>query len=211
MQTACVTSLQPLVTSNTATIDDRLVGTWKNNDHEYTVQKFFASDLYKKIKIELEHEKERNDNSLHEAIKKDSLLFSKSYVISFTKDDVRYEMFGSLIRLNGQLFINFTPAYGSRFDSSGDEREISLTDRINTYTIARLRILNTNRMEIDFINGGYIHDQVKKGRLKIKNERDDLYDTFLITASTTDLQQFLEKYGKDNRFYEKQNSITLKR
>ncbi len=32
----------------------------------------------------------------------------------------------------------------------------------------------------------FLYDQVKAGRMKIKNERDDLYDTFLITASTNE-------------------------
>ena len=37
----------------------------------------------------------------------------------------------------------------------------------------------------------------------------ELYDTFLITASTNELQQFILKYGKDDRFFSKENSVTL--
>jgi len=46
---------------------------------------------------------------------------------------------------------------------------------------------------------------------RIKNETDELYGTFLITASTRELQQFLEKYGNDSRFFNKENSVTLNR
>ena len=66
-------------------------------------------------------------------------------------------------------------------------------------------------MKLDFIDGGYLHDQIKAGRMKIKNETDELYGTFLITASTRELQQFLEKYGNDSRFFNKENSVTLNR
>ena len=45
--------------------------------------------------------------------------------------------------------------------------------------------------------------------MKIKHETDDLYDTFLITASTNELQQFIQKYGNDDRFFNKENSVTL--
>jgi hypothetical protein len=64
-------------------------------------------------------------------------------------------------------------------------------------------------MKLDFIDGGYLYDQIKAGRMKIKNETNEMYDSFLITASTTELQQFLQKYGSDDRFFNKENSVTL--
>jgi len=137
------------------------------------------------------------------------ILYFKSYVIKYTKDKIEYVMFGSMVKLNGQFFINFTPA-GMNTDKNKEQAfENTSTDWLATHTIARVQFTNSNTVKLDFIDGEFLYNQVKAGRMKIKNERDDLYDTFLITASTDELQQFIQKYGNDDRFFNKENSVTL--
>jgi hypothetical protein len=208
---SCVTTLQPLVTSNTAIADNRLEGTWEQDGEEYIVQKVFNSDFYKKNKKDLEKSRKENNGQLSDKDKRDSVLFSKSYMIKYTKNGIQYLLFGSMIKLNGRLFMNFTPVDLTTTDSTNKENEINLDNRLNSYTVARVQFTNSSIMKLDFIDGGYLHDQIKAGRMKIKNETDELYDTFLITASTNELQQFLEKYGNDSRFFNKENSVTLNR
>jgi len=208
---SCVTSLQPLATYNTAIVDDRLVGTWNSDGQDYEVQKFFDSDLFKYIKKEMDKYKGNADKELSKKEMEDfaPILYFKSYVIKYTKDKIEYLMFGSMVKLNGQFFINFTPVDINTDKNNGQAFEIILTDRLATHTIARVQFTNSNTVKLDFIDGGFLYDQVKAGRIKIKNERDDLYDTFLITASTDELQQFIQKYGNDDRFFNKENSVTL--
>lgn len=216
---SCVTSLQPLATYNTAIVDDRLAGTWNADGQDYEVQKFFDSDLFKYIKKEMDKGKDSIDKVFKGNVGKTSsnkemedfapILYFKSYVITYTKDKIDYQMFGSMVKLNGQFFINFSAA-GINTDKNNEHAfEITSTDRLATHTIARVQFTNSNTLKLDFIDGGFLYDQVKAGRMKIKNERDDLYDTFLITASTDELQQFIQKYGNDDRFFNKENSVTL--
>ena len=208
---SCVTTLQPLVTYNTAIADNRLEGTWEQDGEEYIVQKVFNSDFYKKNQKDLEKSRKENNGQLSEKDKKDSALFSKSYIIKYSKDGIQYLLFGSMIKLNGRLFMNFTPVDMTEIDTSNREIEINLSSRLSSHTIARVQFTNSNIMKLDFIDGGYLYDQIKAGHMKIKNETDELYNTFLITASTRELEQFLEKYGDDDRFFNKENSVTLNR
>ena len=208
---SCVTSLQPLVTYNTAIADNRLEGTWRQGEQEYIVQKVFNSDFYKKNKKDLEKSRTKNNGQLSEKDKRDSILFSKSYIIKYTKDGIQYLLFGSMIKLNGRVFMNFTPVDMTSTDSTNKETEINLKNRLNSHTIARIEFSNTSTMKLDFIDGGYLYDQIKAGHMKIKHESEELYDTFLITASSIELQQFLQKYGDDSRFFNKENSVTLNR
>ena len=138
-------------------------------------------------------------------------FFSKAYLIEYTKDGFKYELLGGIIRINGQLFMNFTPVSSTSVINPSEEINIDPVSSLNGNTIAKLEMKSSTTIRLDFLDGGFIYDQVKAGHLKIKNERDDLYDTFLITASTVELQKFLEKYGKDNRFYNKENSVILNR
>lgn len=204
---SCVTSLQPLVTYNTAIADSRLEGAWEQDGQEYIVQKFFNSNFYKKNKGKLETGREQN-GQLSEKSKRDSVLYSKSYIIKYSKAGLEYVLLGSMIKLNGRLFMNFIPKDLNITDSTKDEPEFNLGTPITSHTIARVEFINKT-MQLDFIDGGYLYDQIKAGRLKIKNEADELDGTFLITASTRELQQFLEKYGNDSRFFNKGNSVTL--
>ena len=216
---SCVTSLQPLATYNTAIVDDRLAGTWNSDGQDYEVQKFFDSDLFKYIKKEMDKSKDSIDKLFKDNVGKAlsnkemeefaPILYFKSYVIKYTKDKIEYVMFGSMVKLNGQFFINFTPA-GMNTDKNKEQAfENTSTDWLATHTIARVQFTNSNTVKLDFIDGEFLYNQVKAGRMKIKNERDDLYDTFLITASTDELQQFIQKYGNDDRFFNKENSVTL--
>jgi len=195
---SCVTSLQPIVTHNTAILDDRLAGNWNSDGQDYTVQKFHNSDLFKELK-ETGKNKDDAGKPLSKKDKEDSVLFSKSYIVKYRKDTIEYYLLGSLVKLNGQFFMNFMAI------------DFGMNDRLATNTIARVQFNNSNTVNLDFIDGSFLYEQVKAGRLKIKNERDDLYDTFLITASTNELQQFLQKYGSDPRFFNKENSVTLTR
>jgi hypothetical protein len=201
---SCVTSLRPLVTYNTAIADNRVEGAWEQEGQEYIVQKVFNSDFYKKNKKDLE-----KTSQLSEKNKRDSVLYSKSYIIKYSKEGLEYLLFGSMIKLNGRLFMNFTPADLNSTDSTKDVPEFNLANPITSHTIARVEFSNTNTMKLDFIDGDFLYKQINAGRMKIKHETDELYDTFLITASTRELQQFLEKYGNDSRFFSKENSVTL--
>ena len=208
---SCVTSLQPLATYDTAIVDDRLAGTWNSDGQDYEVQKFFDSDLYKYIKQEMDKYKGNYGKVLTEKEMEDfaPMLYFKSYIIKYTKDKTEYVMLGSLVKLNGHFFINFAPI-GINADKNKEQAsETTPTDQLATHTIARVQFTNSNTIKLDFIDGGFLYDQVKAGRMKIKNERDDLYDTFLITASTNELQLFIQKYGNDDRFFNKENSVTL--
>lgn len=206
---SCVTTLHPLVTYDKVITDDRLAGKWKNDSQEYNVQQFVNSSLFKEHRKEFEAEiakKEKTAGTIG-----DSILFSKSYVIEYIKNGIQYDLLGSLIRLNGQLFMNFTPINSKQVSDTTKDASLDPGSSLSANSIAKIQVLNTNTLKIDFLDGSFIYDQVKAGRLKIKNERDDLYDTFLITASTLELRQFLEKYGMDKRLYRKENSVTLNR
>ena len=216
---SCVTSLQPLATYNTAVVDDRLAGIWNADGQDYEVQKFFDSDLFKYIKKEMDKNKAIADkvfeNNAGKTLSTKEMeafapsLYFRSYVIKYTRDKIEYNMLGSMVKLNGQFFINFSAIDLNTDKDNKPAFEVTSTDLLATHTIARVQFPNSTTVKLDFVDGGFLYEQVKAGRMKIKNERDDLYDTFLITASTDELQQFIQKYGNDDRFFDKENSVTL--
>ena len=146
-------------------------------------------------------------------VKEDSILYSNSYVAEFIRNGYRYYMICSLVKLGKDLFANIEPVGGKPVNTpTGNDSDdlFSGGSYITSNSIAKL-VFNGNEMEFRFIDPGFIREQLKKGTLAIKYEKDDLFETDLITASSIDLQHFLAKYGKDERLYNKENTVTLKK
>ncbi len=200
---SCISSMYSLVDKEKIVADKRIVGTWAYQGQAYTVKPFFQSYFFSRNRKELADSKTYSE---------DVKFYDKGYVVEYTKEGIIYEIFGCLIQLNGNTFISFAnadirqadPKKGTiNFDNT------SLNGSLDTYTFAKITFQPTGAMIVDFVNGDYVYQQIKNNKLKIKYEKDDLYDTFVITASTKELQLFFEKYGNDKRLYSKENTVVL--
>ncbi len=80
----------------------------------------------------------------------------------------------------------------------------------STHSIAKL-IFRRGELELRVLNDDFIKEQLSNGNAAVRYEKDDLFATTLITASSDELRQFLSKYGNDERLYSSKNTITLKK
>ena len=143
--------------------------------------------------------------------KEDSLLYSKSYVIDFTRNGYHYYMICSLIKMDDALFANIEPVDARPMNDPGAKDGEDLFrggSYIPAHSMAKV-VFNGNHMEFRFLDSDFIRNQLINGRVGIKFEEDDLFRTSLITASSNDLQQFLRTYGNEERLYNKENTVTL--
>ncbi|HEX5653516.1 MAG TPA: hypothetical protein VFX58_10605 [Chitinophagaceae bacterium] len=200
--TSCISSLHPIITADKIITDNRITGSWSSQEGEYLVEPFLKSKFFN------EHKSQLFGDSPPAG--KDSLLLFRSYVITYNKEGIKYELLGALTRIGQNLFMNLIPINSSAMPGSYDN-SLDPPGSITTYTIAKIEISNNNSLVLHFIDGGFVYDQVIAGRMKIKHEKDDLFDTFIITASTAELRQFLEKYGHDKRIFSKENGYTFTR
>jgi hypothetical protein len=195
---SCLSSLQPVATAKTITTDNRLPGEWTDGKESFRIQKMTESDILKDDKDPDKRLSIGNGNGGD-----DSVSFSNSYAITAKrKDGVEYIMTGILSRVNDQYFVDLMPL-GMKHPKSGDNAS-SFEFNYNylpTFSIAQLSFVNKDKIVLKYLNGDFIKEQLNKGNLRLKYEKDDLFGSFLITASSYELQQFLEKYGHDERLY----------
>ncbi|MCW3116183.1 MAG: hypothetical protein JWM28_265 [Chitinophagaceae bacterium] len=208
---SCISSLHQLVTYDKVITDNRITGRWQQNDSSiFIIEDLMKSNFYKSISKVTVGNQEKNNGF---DSKEDSLLYSKSYVLSFTKSGYNYTMIASLMRLDNQLYADLIPvsaAVPSATPSKVIDNLFDGTDYLPSHTIARILVHDAS-VDIKFLNGDFIEDQLAKGTLGVKYENDSLFNTSLITASPAELQQFLVKYGNDERLYNKGNTINLKK
>lgn len=207
---SCLTSLQRLVTYTTVTTDNRITGNWQYEDLQVKVESIPGSHFFQGIMASIPPRDEKK--SIYDS-KEDSMLYSKSYVLDFAKNGYRYYIICSLIKLGDDIFADIEPIDVKPLNNPAAKDVDDLFrggSYISSHSIAKV-IFQGNQTEFRFLNSDFILDQLKNGRVGIKYEKDDLFQTSLITSSSKDLQQFLVKYGNDERLYSKENTVILKK
>jgi len=153
------------------------------------------------------------DNTAHAPLqgkeKEDSIYYAKAWSVTFKKNGVDYYMAAAITRINDELYMELLPiAVNDQQQPDGSGYELNY-DYVPTFTMAKVIINNNESISLKFLNGGYIKEQVMANRLKVSHQMDKVFGTFLVTASTNELRQFLQKYGNDDRLYSDENSVTL--
>ena len=207
---SCLTSLNHLVTYSTVSTDNRITGTWQIENLKLNIEALPASSFYKDLLTSVKTKEEKT--SVYDS-KEDSILYSNSYVADFVKNGYQYFMICSLIKLGSNLFANLEPIDAKPVNVTDAKRMEDLLGGGSykaSNTIARV-VFKANEMEFQFIDPGYVRSQLANGRVAIKYEKENLFNTDIITASSAELQVFLTKYGNDHRLYNQENSVTLKK
>jgi hypothetical protein len=209
VQSSCVNSLQPVATSKTIITDKRVVGEWSDGKNVLRIQDLATSDILDGN----ENEKGKEKKVFLGENKEDSMFYTKAYAITIQQKGIDYIMVGSLSRIDDQLFIDIMSLGAKdpeRPNQKGSGFEFSF-DYLPTFSIAKIEFVNDNKITIKYLNGEYIKEQINKGNLRLKHEKDNLFGSFLITASSFELRQFLEKYGHDERLYYSEDTTVLNR
>jgi hypothetical protein len=202
---SCVSSLQPVATAKTITTDNRLPGEWTDGKEVFKIQKMPLSDI-------LNDGKEADSKLSIGSGGTDSVFFANSYSITAKrKDGTLYILTGTLSRIGDQYFVDFM-SFGIKHPGENVNSSFEFNyDYLPTFSVAQLTFDGKDKMVLNFLNGDFIKEQVNNGNLRLKHEKDDLFGSFLVTASSYELQQFLEKYGHDERLYSKDKSSVLTR
>ena len=207
---SCLTSLHNLVSYTTVVKDNRITGEWRHDDMTLKIEPVPASSFFKNIlsaKVNGEEKKSAYDS------KEDSLLYSNSYIMDFTRNNYRYYMACCFTRIGNDLYADMESLTAEPVNKPGANDIDDLFNGGNymtTHSIAKV-IFKENEVQLLVLNDDFIATQLNSGSAAIRYEKDDLFGTTLITASPAELRQFLAKYGDDERLYSSKNTITLKK
>ena len=207
---SCLTSLHNLATYKNVVSDNRITGNWRHDDMTMKIETIPTSSFFKKLTSARVNGEEKK--SVYDS-KEDSLLYSISYIIDFTKNNYRYYMACCLTRIGDDLYADMQPLSAesvNKSTTSDIDDLFSGGSYTSTHSIAKL-IFRSGELELRVLNDDFIKEQLSNGNAAVRYEKDDLFATTLITASSDELRQFLSKYGNDERLYSSKNTITLKK
>jgi len=185
---SCLTTLQSLVTPDNIITDDRIDGTWIDSDSKSILIQKFRNSKFKNYFNEVKKE----DYTV-----RDSIFITKLYVVSFREKDLNYIWVAGMVKIKEQYYLNLVP--DECLNNNG--KDAYDLDGEKTSSIAKLEWKTNNSVVLHFLNGDQIKDIILDGKARIKYEYDPLFGTFVITSSSHEQEQFLEKFGNDERLF----------
>lgn len=186
----CLSTLHPLFTEKDLVYDTRLLGTWRaGNGDDTAVFERGSPALFKELPAALQK------------------LAGRAYYVTLKKDNrySRYHAF--LCRIGKELYLDYYPAETPRqklYDGFYKSHFIKM------HSFYRVRFKDDRSFEIGQFDQGYLRNLIDKKQIRIQYEvRFD--ESYLITAPTEELQQYVIKYGDDEGAYNSSTKETYKR
>lgn len=198
---SCITNLQELANYENIVSDNSITGFWVSAEKQIQIQKLGDSkfkDVFKEARA--------NNNIISE---QDSIFYLKHYVITYRNENLNYIWSAAFVNVEDSRFINLSQEECN--DKNNKGAYLGGENILSGSIIAKFEWKNQNTVKLQFLNGDYIKEIILAGKIRIKHEYDPLFGTFIITASSKQLEQFLEKYGHDERLYKGGSIITLER
>jgi hypothetical protein len=131
---------------------------------------------------------------------KDSIVFKPQnwYVVKLTgnsPDTARYQFHLAIFRINGVLYGDFSPREITDIRNSRMAKENFFT----VHTLARIQVQN-KRLFISWLGADYMKSMIENKRVRIKYRYVPDAGRLLLTASSEDLTEMIERYANQKRF-----------
>jgi hypothetical protein len=190
----CLSTLYPLFTEKDLTYDARLIGEWKKK---------------KDKEIMVIEKASRQDLGKFPALQQ---LADKAYIVSIKTTEnlnledsshnhevtIEQKFIAFLTQLGTGLYLDFFPAPTTR---QQQYNELYTAHFIAMHSFYRVQLHNDRSVELSQLNEDFLKNLINQKRIRIKHEVK-LDGSYIITAPTEELQQYVLKYGNIPEAYE---------
>lgn len=183
LQACIIKSIHPFFKESDLIFKEELLSSWIDQDNNKWVIKRF--------------EDTKNVYEMHQIIP------GKKDVIFLTR----------LFMLDNQYYLDFYPLADTNHDENSTMFDLHL---MPTHSIARVNKLTNNEIHIQWFNEDRLKKLFDENRIKISHEviSDEISHssddkTYILTASTDELQKFIIKYGNDDEAFKDSNATWL--
>ncbi|MEX0845301.1 MAG: hypothetical protein WD022_08460 [Balneolaceae bacterium] len=190
-------SVHPLVKEEESIVVPGLEGIWDGGTERWT---FARSEEYLPLNIGLDElditfHDSRNDTSSDADDLYGYLVIFEEFQGEVTDSSLFLAHF---VELNNNLFLDLYPV-------ELDRTTLYFHHFVPVHTFARVE-LEGDSLDISLFKDSWIEEQINDNRVRIKHEKTDW--GILITASTSELQKFVTKFGDMKEAYDSPSSLT---
>lgn len=129
------------------------------------------------------------------------------YVVKLTgnsADTARYQFWLHVFRINGNLYGDFSPRDLEAIKNSRMAKENYFT----VHTLARIQLRN-NQLFVSWLGADYMKSMIEEKRVRIKYHYVPDAGRLLLTASSKDLTNMIERYAGQKRFIDWDDQLAM--
>jgi hypothetical protein len=186
----CLSTVHPIFTEKDLVFDPRLVGKWSysNAPGEPSGQDVVNLKTSSDLQIEIERA-QKQDFDEHPGLER---LMDKTYILRYLQDGkVDAVYFGYLVKLGNNYYMDYFPASTpatKNYDAGYTSHYVKM------HTCYRIRFTKNGQFELKQFSDAFLQELIENRKIRIRHEtRAD--GSYVITAPTQELQQYLLKYG----------------
>jgi len=204
LSSCVIKSLHPFYTKDLIYFEKKFIGNWQDLENG-------SWQILPIQEVILKENKKTNPSQLD----KDQLSiynnYKHGYAVYFEKDSTKTLFLAMPFKIKNQLFLDFTPIEDSESDSL--KNSLYKMHLIKTHTLAKFDIISDNEVNIKWLASKKLEALLNENRIKIKHEKVGFDETVLLTASSTELVKFIDKYmsSKDEDKWKTDVEVTMKR
>jgi len=175
--TSCVPSIHPLYHNKDLIIDQRLFGSWADEDEIWKFDKLPPGKSFL--------------GSTTDSV--------PGYLLTITEKGAPADFIARTLKLDDQLFLDIFPKVSKGdFEIEGVNNSWLKMHYFPVHTFARLRF-NEGKLLIEPFDPDFITRLLEQKKIRISHEESD--NRFILTADTDELQKFVVKFGRDPKAY----------
>ncbi len=199
LSSCVVKSLNPFYTAKSISFDERLIGNWTDK----------SKGKWQIVSVESLMEKDSTTNKIKESEKKMYEAYKESYYITREYKGKETIYVVTPFQVKGESFLNFFP-----FENQDDVDNLLEKHSIYTHSLVKYEIDNEGRLSIRWLDEDKIEALFEQKKIKIQHHKIGLLkDKYLLSASSEDLEKFIEKYigSSDEEKWKTDTKYTLTR
>ena len=182
----CLSALHPLFTEKDIVFDPRLVGIWRVGDKDTAIFQKGSTETFRELPEELQH------------------LAGKAYLLTIKDAEEELKYYAFLSRIGKELYLDYYPAETLRQHQYDGFYKQHLT---RLHSFYKVQFNNSESFKISQFDEKYLRDLINNKQIRIRHEvRFD--GSYVITAPTEELQQYVLKYGSTPEAYIKEDIDT---
>ena len=209
-----ICSLNPFFLEKNVTIVPEIEGNWQattikqkpeneNDKEEAKVWELADTTYVWQIKRFISEEKMKAKSGKDSTVIKPQNYYVAS-LIGNNPDSAQYHFQLTLFRVNGALYGDFSPREVKAVSNSRMARENYLT----VHTLAQIKVQN-GQLFVSWLGNEYMQEMIEKKRVRIQYRYVKGAGRLLLTASSNDLTDMLERYAHQKRFIDWENQPAM--
>ena len=187
---SCLSTIHPIFTEKDLLFDPKLIGHWK-----YDAKPAGGT-------VEITKATSQDLNELPTLRKLEGKVYKAIYKDAQGVTEAAY--FGFLVKLGKNFYMDFYPA---ETPATMSYDEFYRGHYVKMHTAYRINFTSGNSFELKQLDESFLKNLIKDKKIRISHEITD-DESFVVTAPTEELQQYIIKYGDTPEAYYNDNTST---